>query len=627
MDPQQEFRLGDWQVTPLRGVLHGPAGARKLTPKAMDLLLCLVRHGGDVVSRDTLVAEVWQGRAFSDDPINKAIAELRRELGDRRDAPKYIETIPKRGYRIVAEIAPIGQQAVARNDAQASDKGGKRLYQVIAAGALLMLAITIFLQLGNQAHRPVDHNASIAVLPFEVLSSADSKEYFADGMHEELIAALSQQRSLSVRSRTSTLQYRDTDLSIPEIADELNVDVILEGSVRQEGNRVRVTAQLLHAASDSHLWSENFEAELSVEELFSIQNSIALAISNALQVTLNDPAQTLAADLPTTHLAAYDHFMLGKYHYRRQLPGDIALAVDHLESAVDLDSQFADAWDWLAYAYNHAATQVGHMSPDEAYPKARTAALRALDIEPNLATAVAILGYVRAVYDWDWVGAERDMRRALDLNPSDSGTVWSLAHTLALQGRHDEAIRLAADFAALNPAIGRRHMEVANRLVDALRYQEALERIELAQINGAELAQVEDLAGTVHYGLGELEQAIDKLEYAVIAKQRAAGTVARLAHVLAVANKEAESRELLAELEERAESEAISAMSFATVHAGLEQREQTLEYLEQAAADRDRAVLNIGNDTYFQALHDEPRFQTILERFNFPKSIDTDSAK
>ena len=173
-----------------------------------------------------------------------------------------------------------------------------------------------------------------------------------------------------------------------------------------------------------------------------------------------------------------------------------------------------------------------------------------------------------------------------------------------MQGRHDEAINLAADFAALNPSIGRNHIEVANRLVDALRYEEALLRIEMALENGAELAQAEDLSGTALYGLGELEQAIDKFEYAVGAKQRAVATIARLAHVLAVANRNTEAGELLSELQGRASSEPVSAITMATVHTGLGQGELAIDYLEQAAADRDRAILNIANDPFFQSLHD-----------------------
>lgn len=616
MDSRREFRLGDWQVTPLRGVLHGPAGSRRLTPKAMDLLLCLANHSGDVVERDTLLREVWGGRAFSDDPLNKAIAELRRQLGDDRGAPVYIETIPKRGYRLVAEVKPIGGSS--GNTSPVNRSHANRWYQVAASIALVALLIMLALQYRSTVSSSRNGSISIAVLPFELLSSAESKEYFADGIHEELISALSQNPRLDVRSRTSTLTYRNSELAIPGIADELEVDVILEGTVRQERDRVRVTAQLLDGETDSHLWSAIYEETLTVAELFAIQNKMALEISGALELTLATADDALPGDLPTDNLAAYDHFMLGKYHYRRQLPGDIEQSVQNLEVAVALDPEFAQAWDWLAYAYNHAATQVGYLSPREAYPKARTAALRALEIEPDLATAIAILGYIRAVYDWDWVGAERDMRRALDLSPDDSGTVWSLAHTLSMLGRHDEAIALASDFAERNPAIGRRHLEVANRLVDAHRYTEAIGWLDKALENGAELAQVQDVYGTAFFGLGQTEAAIERLQVAMHAKRGAAATTARLAHVLAVAEQRDEALQILGELEERSLTEPISALTMATVLTGLGDQDGAMSLIEEAVAERDRAVLNIGNDTYFRPLADLPRFRRALGGFRFP---------
>lgn len=616
MDSRREFRLGDWQVTPLRGVLHGAAGSRRLTPKAMDLLLCLANHRGDVVERDTLLREVWGGRVFSDDPLNKAIAELRRQLGDDRGAPAYIETIPKRGYRLVADVEPIGE--VGEDGSRGSSTPLSRWYRFTAVLALIALLTTLALQYRATDFTPRDASLSIAVLPFELLSSAESKEYFADGIHEELISALSQNPRLEVRSRTSTLAFRNSDMAIPLIADELDVDVILEGSVRQEGDRVRVTAQLLDGETDAHLWSANYEETLTVAELFAIQNRMALEISGALALTLATAEDALPGDLPTDNLAAYEHFMLGKYHYRRQLPGDIEQSVQNLEAAVALDPEFAHAWDWLAYAYNHAATQVGYLSPREAYPKARTAALRALEIEPDLATAMAILGYIRAVYDWDWVGAERDMRRALDLSPDDSGTVWSLAHTLSMLGRHDAAIALASDFAERNPAIGRRHLEVANRLVDAQRYTEAIGWLDKALENGAELAQVQDVYGTALFGLGQIEAAIERLQMAMHAKRGAAATTARFAHVLAVAEQRDEALRIFGELEERSLTEPISALTMATVLTGLGDQDGAMSLIEAAVAERDRAVLNIGNDTYFRPLADLTRFRRVLDSFGFP---------
>jgi len=337
-----------------------------------------------------------------------------------------------------------------------------------------------------------------------------------------------------------------------------------------------------------------------------------------MQPSLAPDIQERMDDLPTENLAAYDHFILGKYHYRRQLPGSMRLAVQNFEAAVSLDPEFAEAWDWLAYAYNHAATAVGYLPPAEAYPKARTAALHALEIEPDLATSVSILGYIRAVYDWDWTGAEADLRRALALDSRDSGTVWSLAHVLSMMGRYEEAIALTQDFADQDPTPGRSYLEVANRLLDAGEYQLALERLEQAADNGAELAQVYDSKGIAYVGLGDFENAADFLTLAVEARQRDAGAVARLAYVLAQLGQNDQAQYLLNELLDRSQSERIPPLTLATAYLALGQDEAAMGLVEQAAADHDREVLMIGSDPFLIRLRNRDEFKSIIDGFSFP---------
>lgn len=614
MDHHLEFCLGEWQVIPLRGVLHGSAGTRRLTPKSMDVLLCLARNQGQVVSRETLIKEVWGDRAVSDEPINKCIAELRRQLGDNRASPSYIETITKRGYRLIADYRPIGNSELQLADNVLNTK--QRMAQpwsfLISAGVLLVLVATLYLGI-NQ--RQAKKNYTIAVLPFEVLSSLETKEYFADGIHEELIGELSFNKSLSVRSRTSTIGYRNSSKSLTDIARELDAEILVEGSVRQEGDRVRVTAQLIDAVADAHLWTGNYDATLTVVELFAIQSRIAREIATALELTLTKSEASVEA--PTSNIAAYDHFMLGKYHYRRQLPGDIQLSVKNFETAVALDPRFADAWDWLAYGYNHAATQIGYLSPAEAYPKARTAALRALEIEPDLATAVSILGYIRAVFDWDWAGAEADLRRAIQLNPNDSGTVWSLAHVLSILNRHDEAVALTQEFADKNKTLGRNDREVALRLIDAGKFEDALVALDRARAAGDEPAQIESTAGVAYFGLGAYDKAITSLEYAADAMQRAPLVVARLAHVYGQHNRAADGRRLVEEL--RARQDRVAVIVFAIAQVGLGDVEPALDNLEKAADDRDRAILGLAMDPFFSSIRDQPRVNALIRSFAIPK--------
>ena len=576
----------------------------------MDVLLCLARRPGEVVDRDTFQKEVWHGRAFSDDPLNKCIAELRRQLGDRSGSREYIETIPKRGYRLVAEVRPISEPVPATPPI-----GFRRHLRPIAVSGLLAFAALGVWKLSQDSATNAD--IAVAVLPFENLSESD-KQYFADGVHEELIGELSQGGALTVRSRTSTLHYRDRAESPAAIAEALGVDIIVDGSVRQDGDTVRVTAQLVQAMTDENLWAGSIERSLSVASLFSIQNEIAREIAGALKVTLGNDTEAAATELPTDSIDAYDAFMLGKFHYRRQLPDDIRQSVERFEQAVALDPGFADAWDWLAYAYNHAATNIGHLPPSEAYPKARAAALRALELEPELATAMSILGYIRAVFDRDWIGSVADLERALELDPDDSGTVWSLAHVYAMLGRHEDAVDLTRGFAERFPEDGRNHLEVVNRLIDAGRFDAALAQLETAQARGAEPAMVADTRGVVLVALGRMDEAADTLEYAVTAKQRDAGAVGRLACVYARLGRRSEAMALLDELERRATSERISRLVFATVHAGLGNNDVAVDEIRAATENGGREIIGIGGDVFLASLHGHAGFDALVAELELP---------
>lgn len=604
-----EFKLGEWQVTPLRGVIHGPAGTRRITPKAMDVLTCLAERAGEVVDRETFQTVVWKGRAFSDDPLNKCIAELRRQLGDSAASRSYIETIPKRGYRLIAAVEPIGEPPPAERPSRLGSLRPVALTALFGLAAVGVWQLTEDLATGD--------DVAIAVLPFANMSES-AKQYFADGVHEELIGELSQSPALAVRPRTSTLAFRDRDESLSDIAQALGVDIIVDGSVRQDGDTVRVTAQLVQADRNENLWAGSIERSLSVASLFAIQNEIAREIASALQVTLSSADSSVDEALPTDDIAAYDAFMLGKFHYRRQLPGDIRESVLRFERAVELDPRFAEAWDWLAYAYNHAATNVGYLTPNEAYPKARAAALHALEIEPELATAMSILGYLRAVYDRDWIGAIADLERSVELSPHDSGTVWSLAHVYSLLGRHDEGIALTAAFADRFADVGRNHLEVANRLIDGAQFESALERLELAEQHGAEPGMVAHARGITLCGLGQLQAAAQALELAVAAKKRDATAVGHLAHAYGRLGQREKATALLAELEARTQTERISRMVFAAAQAGLGNGEQAISDVRAALEFGDREAINMRNDPFLAELRGLDDFRALVASLELP---------
>ena len=306
--------------------------------------------------------------------------------------------------------------------------------------------------------------------------------------------------------------------------------------------------------------------------------------------------------------------MLGKYHYRRKQPGDSKIAIEQFQAAVDADPSFAAAWDWLAYAWNDAGVDVEWTTPARAFPRARAAALRALELDAKLATSSALLGYLRAAYDWDWPAGVAELQRAVAAAPTESGTVWSYAYVLSLLGRHDEAVAQVRALADALPEDGRLKQEVAERLIDAGRFAEAVEFANATLGTGAEQGQSRDLLGCAAFGAGDFATAVAELERAAALQQRAAPVVGRLAAAYARAGREGDARALLGELEARAGGAPVNYATAARVYAALGERERALALLEQGAEQRQRDVLDIANDPFFAALRSEPRFVEIVGR-------------
>jgi TolB-like protein/Tfp pilus assembly protein PilF len=457
------------------------------------------------------------------------------------------------------------------------------------------------------------------VLPFQDLSPAADRQYFADGVHEEIITRLAGIPALRVASQSAVEAYRGAAKPARDVARELGVAAVMEGSVRYADARVRVTAQLTDAATNSVLWADTFDRALTLEDLFEMQSDIADGVAAGLKRSLAVPEAQRAAPLPTASLPAYEAFLLGKYHYRRKQPGDSQFATEQLQRAVDLDSSFAAAWDWLAFAWNDAGVEVEWTTPARAFPRARAAALRALELDSRLATSSALLGYLRAAYDWEWQAGLAELENAVAAAPTESGTVWSYAYVLSLLGRHDEAIALVRSLAAAFPEDGRLKLEVAERLVDAGRFAEAAEfAAAAAAAGGAEQGLIHEALGAAAFGRGDFAAAAVELERAVALQARAAPAVGRLAAAYARAGREAEARALLAEIESARRGESFNVATSARVYAALGDRDRVLALLEQGVGERQRDVLGVACDPFFAELRVDPRFARLVERMGLP---------
>ncbi|MGH9778888.1 MAG: tetratricopeptide repeat protein, partial [Candidatus Acidiferrales bacterium] len=457
---------------------------------------------------------------------------------------------------------------------------------------------------------------SIAVLPLENLSADPEQEYFSDGMSEALITELSKISALKVISRTSAMRYKNTDKPMPQIARELGVDALVEGSVAREGDQVRITVQLIHGPTDKHLWAESYQREL--RGVLALQSEVARAIAREIRVALTpDEAARLAAARPVNP-EAYRHYLLGRREWDKRTREGFEKASHHFQRAIDLDPSYAQAYAGLADVY---ATQAswGVAPPSEAYPRARAEALKSLDLDDNLAEPYATLGLIKKEYDRDWKGAEQDFRRALELNPNYASAHLWYGSLLSGSGRHDEAIaevKLAERLDPLAPNISR---WVGQALLHARRYDEAIRQLQKTMEMHPEFFPSSLQLAKAYAQLGRYEEALAEAEkgkrlpefepyYGVIG------------WIHARAGRKAEAESLLRRLQELSTQRYIDPGAIATVYIGLGQNEEALTWLERAYEQRGSyLILYLKVDPVYDPLRGDPRFQDLLRRMNFPE--------
>ena len=404
---EQGFQLGAIRIDPRSGEASGPGGCHKLDPKVMEVLFVLAQHAGQVVPREELLGKVWPNVVVTDEVLSRCIYDLRRQLsraGASDDLRALIETLPKRGYRLHAEVTPIESLA------EAASTGPHWRWPAgwALAAALAVLGVAIFAA-KDSLKSPAK---SIAVLPFDDLSETHDQAYLADGFTEEIIDRLNQSTDLRVIARTSSFALRGKSLNVAEIARKLHVTHVLEGSVRRSGDSLRVTAQLIATADSSHLWSSMFERELG--DLFAIQDEIAVAVTSALRATLKLDERV---SRPMPNVEAYDLVKRGEYFYYRRAPGDIARSAELFEQAIAIDPAYARAWAVLAGAYSYQAWSVD--PPSEVLrAKQGDAAFRAVELDPSLALAhVRLAQYYHEAGDKD--NRKRHIQLALQAEPDD----------------------------------------------------------------------------------------------------------------------------------------------------------------------------------------------------------------
>jgi TolB-like protein/DNA-binding winged helix-turn-helix (wHTH) protein/Tfp pilus assembly protein PilF len=438
------FEFGPYRLDAEERVLVRDGQAVPIPPKDLETLVVLVERSGHIVEKDELLGKVWPDVFIEEGNLARHIFNLRQVLGEGPDGRKYIETIPKRGYRFVGLLHEHEEPAEARvatgvttdqPQPQALISRGRTIWVWSLAAALVVAAILAVWRF--RVTRDTPQQVMLAVLPFVNLSGDAQEDYFADGLTEEMIAQLGQFQptKLGVIARTSTVRYKNTKESIAQIGQELGVGYLLEGSVRRSEGRVRITAQLIQAAQQTHVWAETYERPLT--DVLNIQREIAEKVTHSLSIEL---LPTGAGPPQSAHvnLESYDKYLLGLHELGEGTEESVKKAIQYFQEGIAEDPRDARLYSALAQAYNSATTY--YNSPAEVMPRAREAAQHAVELDPNLASAHVKLGYVHLFFDWDWPAAEKEYRRALDINPSLPEAQLGYADYLATLGRFDEAL-------------------------------------------------------------------------------------------------------------------------------------------------------------------------------------------
>jgi TolB-like protein/DNA-binding winged helix-turn-helix (wHTH) protein/Flp pilus assembly protein TadD len=635
--PAQATRLcfGPFEADLRSGELRKHGVRLKLQDQPFQVLALLLEHAGDVVTREELRQRLWPADTFVDfdTGLNSAVKKLRDVLADSADEPRYIETIPRRGYRFIAPLVdPNPATALssvpepglhpAHETASSLPAGSvvasaesfffTRSRLLFRAAALLLLLVAGFLVYRNIGAGGKKQTAikSLAVLPLKNLSGDASQDYLADGMTEALIGRLAGIHDLRVISRTSVMRYKDTKEALPEIAKTLGVDAIVEGSVIRDGNRIRVHAQLIRAATDEHFWSEAYDRELS--DVLTLQSDVAHSIAQKVEVTITGEEHARLSSARTVDPEAYEAYLKGRYYWNKRTADSVPKAAHYFEQAISKDPGYSSAYSGLADC-NSGLAWHGFISPAEVLPKAYAAAQKAVEIDPQSAEAHASLALVLN-HKWDWAGAEVEFKRALKLNPQHANAHHWYGDYLSIQGRHDEALveaKRALELDPLNLMIG---TWVGLRYYLARRYDGAIEQSRNTVNLDPNFAAAHLILGESYVQQGRHKEGLDELQKAASLSGDSPLYKAQVGVGLALAGKKKEALRAIRELQDISGKRYVSPYGVAQIYAALNDREQTYKWLDTAYRDRAVWMSYLVVDPVFDSIRSEDRFRDLLQR-------------
>lgn len=589
-----------------------------LQDRPFQILAALLERPGEVVTREELRQRLWPAGVYVDfdHSISSAINKLRNALNDSATHPRYIETVGRHGYRFVYPIRsnplpPPGPADGVQELSAAIPATNRLRVWVIAGLAAVIVAIAIagLVQIRRAgAARPV---RSIAVLPLRNLSSDPAQEYFSEGLTDELITELASLPGLQVISRTSAMHYKDTRKTLPEIARELHVDAVLEGSVLRSGNRVRIIAELVEGATDRHLWAHSYERDQ--RDILNLQNEVARDIAENIHLTL-EPAerQRLAASRPLNP-AVHDLYLRGRYFWNKRTASGLKQATEYFQQAIAEDPEYARAYAGLADSYALMSTWALGI-PTELMPKARNAALRALELDERLAEAYTSLALIYESYDYNWDAAEREFHRAIELDPNYATAHHWYAEFLAFQGRFEEASAESDRARRLDPLSLIIASDHGVLLLFSRQYDRAIAQFRAVQAVDPNFPRARMII-PAYVEKGMFGEALAEAEKWRRAEPDNAGVWAMEAGVYGRMGRQNEAWQALRKFQQATRNESIDTLGMLIgAYAAMNNKAKALEHMEKAYRERSNVLTALKVDPNYDRLRSDPRFQDLMRR-------------
>jgi TolB-like protein/DNA-binding winged helix-turn-helix (wHTH) protein/Tfp pilus assembly protein PilF len=647
-------RFGTYEVSLQSGEVRKAGVKIRVQQQPLKLLEVLLERPGEVVTREELRSRVWPNDSFGDfdQAVSIAIAKLRSALGDSAENPRYIETLPKRGYRFIADVSFVDAEGHIRRpeslpaDSPGTDSvhqiqgnglavlpvtgsgpqlqspgltvapqrqwpRGRIILAVALAAGLATLSVLLFRSHGR-APTPI---RSLAVLPLENLSGDASQRYFSDGMTDQLITDLAQISALKVISRTSVMAYEGARKPLPQIARELHVDAVVEGTVLRAGDQVRITAQLIDASTDKHLWSQSYQGEL--KDTLALQDRVARAIAEQIQINLTPREQAALKSVRVVNPEAYESYLKGRFFWNKRTADGLRVALAYFNQAIEEDHNYAQSYSGLADTYALLGDwQYAVMTPAQANPKAKAAALKAVELDSSLGEAHNSLAFLLDGFDWDLDAGGKEFQRAIELNPGYATAHHWYAWHLGLLGRYDEAIVEMRKAESLDPLSLIINADLAELLVLAHSYDESIRQSRKTIEMDPNFAMAHNQLGQAYLQQRLYEQAIGELQKAVQLSAGSPTCIANLARAYALSGRKSEAGKLLNDLKSSSSANNSHASEVAAIYASLGDKDEAMKWLEKGYAERFNPGVLIRPG--FDPLRSDPRFQNLAHRVGLP---------